>query len=293
MLGTIRQATELAGICDCHIHVFDSNTERFPFAPGRTYTPPPASLEDLKDLHQELGVERMVIVQASPYGNDNRCLESVLQKCTATARGVAVVDPDAPESELRRLHDAGVRGLRINLETAGLSDPKVAEDALLSASCKASPLGWHVQTYTNLGVLEALADLIQELPVPLVIDHFGRPDAHLGISQPGFKRLLDNLSKGNVYIKLSAPYRISQEPDYTDVTPLAQAFIEANANQVLWGTDWPHPGTAGGARNAPEKVTPFRKEDNKRALARLLEWAQTLEVAKKILVDNPARLYDF
>jgi predicted TIM-barrel fold metal-dependent hydrolase len=147
-----------------------------------------------------------------------------------------------------------------------------------------------VQTYTNLGILAPLTDAIAKLPTPLVVDHFARPKAEHGMAQPGLAEFLGLLRSGKVYVKISAPYRISQLPDYPDAAPIARAMIHANPDRILWGSDWPHPGAA---KRDPAVVEPFRPEDNGRALNRLAEWTQSRQQLQQILVENPARLYQF
>ncbi|WP_242697625.1 amidohydrolase family protein [Bordetella petrii] len=281
-----------AGACDCHVHVFGP-ARQYPYDPARTYTPADAPLAELSALHRELGIARTVIVQPSPYGADNRCLLDALARLDGAGRGVAVIDDSTTDAALAAMQQAGVRGVRVNLETAGEHDPAVARRKLQRAAERVAPLGWHVQTYTNLATFAALADSLPGLPATLVVDHFGRAQAGLGLAQPGLDRLLDAVAAGRVYVKLSAPYRISREPDYADAAPLARALIDANPDRMLWGSDWPHPGSAAGGPLSIDGITPFRQEDNRRALARCLEWAGSPERARKILADNPARLYGF
>ncbi|AGW90440.1 hypothetical protein N234_10395 [Ralstonia pickettii DTP0602] len=285
-------ARPTAGICDCHVHVFGP-ASAYRFDAARTYTPADAPLDALLALHRSLGIDRTVIVQPSPYGADNTCLLDALAQLGGAGRGVAVIDETTSGDALTAMHRAGVRGVRVNLETAGEHDAEVARRRLLSAAKRVAPLGWHVQTYTNLATLSALSDVLSDLPAPLVVDHFGRAQAELGPSQAGFDTLLAALASGRVYVKLSAAYRISRAPDYADVAALARALIDANPDRVLWGTDWPHPGSAAGRPLSVAGITPFRDEDNARALLRCLEWAGTTERAHKLLVDNPARLYGF
>lgn len=284
------------GACDCHTHVFGP-PDRFPFAPDRVYTPGVAAVESLAALHHALRLDRAVIVQPSPYGADNSCTVDGLQRLWKEfgrqARAIAVIDRRTSDAELRALHDAGVRGVRVNLETSGVHDPAAARVLLEEAAARVAPLGWHVQTFTSLPVIAALRDVLARLPVPLVIDHFGRAQGALGPAQPGFDALLELVGSGQAYVKISAAYRISEQPDHADVAPLARALIDANPDRVVWGTDWPHPG---GHRRAPherDEIEPFRPEDDGRALNRLQTWAPDAAVLRRILVDNPARLYDF
>lgn len=294
ILGTNHEGPAFSappGACDCHVHVFGP-AARFPYAPGRSYTPGDASLADLLTLHRHLGIERVVIVQASPYGSDNACTLDALARIGPNARAVAVIDPGIDDASLAAMQAAGVRGVRINLESAGQHDPAVARDLLTAAARRVAPLGWHVQVYTGLPVLVALEPAIRALPVPLVVDHFGRASAAAGIADPGFGVLCDLLADGRIWVKLSAPHRISQAADCTDAAPLARALIEANPDQVVWGSDWPHPGGTPGSRRA-DVIEPFDPVDDGRALNRLVGWTRGGDDLARILVDNPARLYGF
>lgn len=278
------------GACDCHTHVFGL-PERYPYAPARTYTPGPASTEELLALHTALGIERVVIVQPSVYGTDNRCTLDAVRTLGDRARAVAVVAPDLDRAALRALHDAGVRGIRLNLETAGQHDPAAAKDAFLRAADLVQPLGWHIQTFTNLRVIAALHDTFRAFPVPLVVDHFGGAMAAAGLGQPGLDALLDLVQWGRAYVKLSAPHRSAARPD--DAGPIAAALIAANPDRILWGTDWPHPASRPHARHDPEAVEPFDPIDDGQALSRVQRWGRNPATIRAILVDNPARLYGF
>ncbi len=273
--------------CDCHTHIFGP-VEEFPYSSKRLYTPGDASIDDLKALHRALHIDRVVIVHPSPYGTDNACTVNAVRKLGA--RGVAVIEDSTSARELADMHAAGIRGVRVNLESYGESDPGVAGRQLQNAAERVTPLGWHVQTYTNLAILAALHDTILALPTTLVVDHFGRPQAARGTGQPGFDALLALLRSGRVYVKISAAYRISQQPDYADVAPIARAMIDANPDRIVWGTDWPHPGAA---KRDPAVIEPFRPEDDGAALNRLAGWTKNRTELQKILVDNPARLYQF
>ena len=292
ILGVAHTAPAFAvpkGACDCHTHIFGPDAT-FPLSPKRLYTPGPASIADLTALHQALHIDRVVIVHPSPYGADNVVTIDAVRKLGPRARGVAVIDDMTTDAMLDDMHDAGIRGVRVNLESYGESDPAVAGRHLQQAAARVARLGWHVQTYTNLAILAALTDIISQLPTTLVVDHFGRPKAALGTSQPGFAEFLVQLRSGKVYVKISAPYRISLVPHYTDASAIARAMIAANPDRIVWGTDWPHPGAA---KRDPAVIEPFRPEDDGLALNRMTEWAQSSAELKKILVDNPARLYQF
>ena len=280
------------GACDCHVHVFGKAAE-FPFAARRGYTPPPASTEELLALQRGLSLSRVVIVQPSIYGSDNSCTLDGMRRLGDRARGVAVIDDATSNAALDEMHQAGVRGIRVNLETAGKTDPDAARRNLLAAVERVAPRGWHVQVYTRLSVVSALADEITRLSVPIVIDHFGGAQASAGIRQPGFSDLLALVKAGYAYVKVSAAYRSSEKaPAYDDVAPLARALIDANPDRIVWGTDWPHPHAAPPGA-AFDQVAPLYDIDDGLALNQLASWAPDAAIRHKILVDNPARLYDF
>jgi len=280
------------GACDCHVHVFGTAAE-FPFAAGRGYTPPPASAAELLALQRALRLSRVVIVQPSVYGSDNSCTLDGMRRLGARARGVAVIDAATSRAELDGMQRAGIRGVRVNLETAGETDPDAARRNLTAAVERVAPLGWHVQVYTRLSVITGLREEVARLPVPIVFDHFGGAQAAGGIDQPGFAALLELVGAGHAYVKVSAAYRSSERaPAYDDVAPLARALIAANPERILWGTDWPHPHAAVPGASA-DAIAPFYDIDNGLALNQLRLWAPSAAVRRKILVENPARLYDF
>lgn len=292
ILGVVHTAPAFempGGACDCHVHVFGPD-EKFPLSAKRRYTPGAASIGDLTAMHQALHIERVVVVHPSPYGADNAVTVDAVRKLGHRARGVAVIDGTISDAMLDDMHGAGIRGVRVNLESHGESDPAVAGRHLQHAAGRVARLGWHVQTFTNLAILTALHDVILKLPVTLVADHFGLAQASLGTDQSGFAKFLTLLRSGNIYVKISAPYRISQQPNYNDAAPIARAMIAANPDRIVWGTDWPHPGAA---KRDPALIEPFRPEDNGAALNRLAGWTRNRSELQKILVDNPARLYEF
>lgn len=280
------------GACDCHTHVFE-DAARFPFAAGRGYTPPPATADDLLELQRALHLSRVVIVQPSVYGSDNACTLDGMRRLGARARGVAVIDETTTDAALRDMDAAGIRGVRVNLETAGQTDPALALKELHGAAARVGPLGWHVQTYTRLSVIAALADAMARLSVPLVIDHFGGAPAAGGVDQPGFAALLALVGAGRAYVKISAGYRSSDmAPAFGDVAPLARAVIAANPDRIVWGTDWPHPHAPRPGSTAFDISPPYDIDDGL-VLNQLPLWAPDAAIRRKILVDNPARLYDF
>jgi predicted TIM-barrel fold metal-dependent hydrolase len=259
------------GACDCHVHIFGP-PERYPLARDRAYTPPEASIEGLLALQKRLGFERVVIVQPSVYGTENSCTLDALRRLGPRARGVAVIDSSTPDEELEKMKGAGVRGVRVNLQTGG-GGPALIEEA----AARAAALGWHVQTFARIALLRRL----KPLPVPLVVDHFGLPE-----SMEDVRYLALLLRQGNSYVKLSGPHRLRMDPG-----SVVRALLEANPERCVWGSDWPHPFTRG-ARD-PSTVQPFDPIDDAAALERLHGWVGDAALFRKILVDNPARLYDF
>jgi predicted TIM-barrel fold metal-dependent hydrolase len=281
------------GACDCHTHIF-GEPEKFPFFAGRVYTPEQASPEEMAALHNTLHIERVVIVTPSVYGTDNSATIYGVKARGPDARAVAVIDEKTPDSELDAMNSAGVRGIRINLATSGISDPAVARQRLQAAIERAKSRNWHVQIYSNLKVIAALKDHLAQSPVPLVLDHFAGAQAALGADQPGFADVVELVRSGRAYVKISGAYRASKAaPDYGDVAPLAKALIAANPDRIVWGTDWPHPDAVAPPGKKPTEITPLLQIDDGRLLNLLPVWAPDAAVRKKILVTNPARLYGF
>jgi predicted TIM-barrel fold metal-dependent hydrolase len=282
-----------SGACDCHTHVF-GDPRRFPMTPSRVYTPEPASVEAMRTLHRALHMDRVVIVQPSVYGTDNSCTLDALRQLGARARAIAVIGDATPDDALVAMDRAGVRGIRLNLETSGLVDPAIARQRLRTAMERVRGRRWHVQLNTRLTVIEALEDDIRHAPVPVVFDHFGGAQASLGAGQPGFASLVNLVRTGSAYVKISGAYRSStRAPDYADVAPLANALIAANPRRILWGTDWPHPDSAQvpGRRNTD--IAPLLQVDDGALLNQLAVWAAEPALRKRILVDNPRELYRF
>jgi len=278
--------------CDCHTHIFDPL--QFPYAADRTYTPEAALPDEMSALHRALHIDRVVIVTPSVYGTDNSATLFGIRARGRNARGVAVIGKKTQESDLDTMAKAGVRGIRINLVTTGQIDLGAARRRVTWASDRIKRRNWHIQIYAKLGVISSLKGVIQDSPIPVVFDHFGGLQAELGVEQPGFADLVELVVSGKAYVKLSGAYRASERgPDYPDLVPLARALVAANDQRVLWGTDWPHPGTAPPPGGQRTDVTPLLQIDDGRLLNQLAVWAPDLVVRRKILVDNPARLYDF
>ena len=245
-------------------------------------------------LHKALHVERVVIVTPSVYGPDNSATLFGIKARGATARGVAVIDDNTPEGDLDAMSQAGFRGMRLNLATGGVNDPAVGRQRLQAAVDRIKARGWHIQLFTNLAMISAIRDLVAAAPVPVVFDHFGGAVAACGVAQPGFADLLELAKSGKAYVKISGGYRASNlAPDYPDAAPLARALIAANADRMLWGTDWPHPDSVTPPDKKITDVTPMFQIDDGALLNQLPVWAPDAAIRKKILVDNPARLYGF
>lgn len=282
------------GTCDCLTHIF-ANPAQFPMAPGRTYTPQPALVPEIEALHDALHVDRVIIVHPTVYGTDNSCTLDAIQRIGDRARGIAVVEPKTSAAVLDRMDRAGMRGIRINMETIGQIDPAIARKRLQDAiEMVTNQPGWHIQIYTRPAIIEAVYDLLETCPVPLAFDHFGGTQAENGMEEAGFRLLLELLRSGKAYVKLSAPYLVSKlAPDFPDVNPLARALIAANRERILWGTNWPHPYVIHRPDRKPTDIYPLRQVDDGQLFNLLPAWAPDPEDLQLILAENPGRLYGF
>ncbi len=267
------------GAVDAHCHVFGPG-DRFPFAPERKYTPCDAGKEQLWALRDFLGFDRNVIVQATCHGADNRALVDALEDAADRARGVATVKAGVSDAELHALHAAGVRGARFNF-VKRLVDV-LPFDALAQIAQRIAPLGWHIVIYFEAAELDGLYDFFTSLPTPVVVDHMGRPDVTKPPDGPEFGRFVQLLDENpNFWSKVSCPERLSHSgpPGYDDVVPFARRIVESFPDRVLWGTDWPHPNMKS------------HMPDDGKLVDYIPRIAVTPELQKKLLVDNPARLY--
>ncbi len=279
------------GACDCHVHTFDP--QHFPYSPSRPYTPEPVSVDELQSLHKALHMSRVIVVQTTVYGTDNSGALDAMKKLGSRARGVAVIDEKTPESALDEMERAGMRGIRLNLETAGETDPAAGRKRFQAAVERIKNRKWHIQIYARLSVIEGIKDLVAAAPMPVVFDHFGGMQAALGGDQLGFSSLMTLIRTGKAYVKISAPYRSSTlAPDYSDVAPLARALVASNPQRILWGSDWPHPGIPVPGRSNSQ-ITPFFQIDDGQVLNFLPKWVPDAAMRKTILVENPAKLYGF
>jgi 2-pyrone-4,6-dicarboxylate lactonase len=271
---------------DAHCHVFGPG-ERFPYAPERKYTPCDATKEQLFALRDHLGFARNVIVQATCHGTDNRALVDALEASGGMARGVASVGQDVTEVELLRLHAAGVRGTRFNF-VKRLAD-FTPRDVLMDIATRVAPLGWHVVVYFEAHDLPELWEFFTTLPTTVVVDHMGRPDVSQPADGPAFELFVRLMREHrNVWAKVSCPERLSvagppavdgEQLPYRDVVPFARRLVETFPDRVLWGTDWPHP-------NLKDHMP-----DDGLLVDFVPQIARTSEAQRKLLVDNPMRLY--
>ena len=268
-----------AGAVDAHCHVFGPG-HLFPYAPNRKYTPCDAPKEQLWALQEHLGFSRNVIVQAACHGADNRAMVDALRHSHGSARGVAVVTPDIGEQELREMDAAGVRAVRFNF-LKRLVDA-LPRDDLLRVAEKVAALGWHIVIYFEAEDLPGLYDFFTSLPTVVVVDHMGRPDVSKDPDGEEFQLFLQLLRENpNFWSKVSCPERLSASgpPGYDDVVPFARRVVEAFPERVLWGTDWPHPNMKS------------HMPDDGKLVDFIPRIAVTPELQKKLLVDNPLRLY--
>lgn len=269
------------GAVDAHCHVFGPG-DQFPYAPERKYTPCDAGRDTLYALRDHLGFARNVVVQATCHGSDNRAMVDALVHCGGKARGVATVKSDISAEELAEMHEAGVRGVRFNY-VKRLVDPK--PDAYYRGIIdKIAALGWHVVIYFEAADLAEKWDFFTSLPTTVVVDHMGRPDVTKSVDGPEFGLFLRFMEENpNVWSKVTCPERLSKSgpPTYDDVVPFAKAVVDRFPDRVLWGTDWPHPNL---------NMVGHMPDDGK-LVDMIPRIAVTAELQRKLLVDNPMRLY--
>jgi D-galactarolactone isomerase len=270
-----------AGTTDTHIHIYDSS--RYPTAPTAAFTPPDASIAEYDAVCDLLGIDRTVLVQATTYGTDNRCMLDAMAKMGRDrVRGIAIVDLSVTDEDLKRFADAGVRGIRFQMFPGGV----VTWDMVQPLAERVKPLGWHVilqfdgrEFPKREAAVRRLADT-----VTVVLDHTGKFIEPVPVDHPAFQMMLGLMKTGQFYAKVSGPYETSKKgpPNYEDVSALAAELVRTAPDRILWASNWPYVNPPGG-------VYP----DTVRMLDLLLDWAPDETTRKKILVDNPARLYGF
>ncbi|GGB56635.1 amidohydrolase family protein [Blastomonas aquatica] len=266
------------GAVDAHCHVFGPMAQ-FPFSPKAKYLPQDAGPEALFGLRDRLGFARNVIVQASCHGTDNRATLHAIALSNGMARGVAVVDPAITDAELDTLHAGGIRGVRFNFLKRLVDD--APKDRFLEVARRIERLGWHVVVYFEADILDEMLPFLAAIPVPIVIDHMGRPDVRqgpAGADMAAFRRLLD--SRDDIWTKVTCADRLDPAgPPYADFVRAVRPLVADYPDRVLWGTDWPHPNM--------ESVLP----DDGALVDTIAQIAPTPALQRKLLVDNPMRLY--
>ncbi|WP_293969562.1 amidohydrolase [Sphingomonas sp.] len=267
-----------AGAVDAHCHVFGPAAD-FPFSPKAKYQPQDATPEMLFALRDRLGFARNVIVQASCHGTDNAATLNGIARSNGLARGVAVVDPAISDEDLDALHAGGVRGIRFNFLKRLVDD--APKDKFLAVAQRIRRLGWHVVIYFEADILEEMKPFIAAIPVPVVIDHMGRPDVTQGpggADMTAFRALMD--SRDDIWVKVTCPDRLDPAgAPYDDFVAAVRPLVEAYPDRVLWGTDWPHPNME------------TRIPDDGGLVDVIPRIAVTENLQRKLLVDNPMRLY--
>jgi D-galactarolactone isomerase len=261
--------------CDTHIHVYD---DRYPVAPSTVLRPPPSGLSAYAELQADLGLQRAVIVQPTTYGLDNRCQLDAVARLGDRARAVVVVDDSVTAEELERLSQAGARGVRFHMLPGGA----LPWDILHAVAERVAEFGWHVQLQLNGRELAARASSLASLPCPLVIDHIGRFTPPVEPDHLAFRALLDLIDTGSCWVKLSAPYESGADdaPDHHRMATLARHLVAHAPERMLWASNWPHP-----SQSTPPDPAQLRRW--------MLEWLDDPAVRRRVLVDNPARLYGF
>jgi D-galactarolactone isomerase len=265
------------GAADCHHHIYDP---RFAYQPGAILTPPFATVADYRRLQHKLGTSRNVVVQPSTYGTDNACMLDVLAQMPY-ARGVCVVNASVSDAELKRLHAAGTRGLRIQF---GLGNP-VGQDEVMPLAKRIAALGWHIQCNMPPDQLVAMEKLLLSLPCPVIIDHLGRATA---VGQPQYDTVRRLLQSGHGWVKVSGAYLYGggTVPGYAGASAAAKGYIATAPERCVWGSDWPHP-------DATKKLNPVAMPDDVVLFNLLADWAPDETLRHRILVENPETLYHF
>jgi len=268
-----------ANACDCHFHIVGPQ-DAYPFPPGKDYVPTEALTDDYDTHVAPIGIERRVIVATSAYGLDNRRIEAALATWGKhRTRAVATLGAAVTAAEIARLHDLGFRAVRIFEWIEGGNS--LADLETLAA--KVAPFDWHIELCMSVEHLADLKARIRTLPADVVFDHMGFLPVAVPLDHPGRRSLIELLGEGRSWVKLSSQYRLTAEgpPGYADVAPMARALVAANPERVVWGTDWPHPMFNGPLPNAGDLIDS------------IADWTEDPAQQRRILVENPAALYDF
>ncbi len=264
-----------ANACDCHMHIYNG---RFPIAPSATLKPADALPGDYKLLQKRIGTTRNVIVTPSTYGTNNGATLDGMAQLAPNVRGVAVVDTSVSDDELKRLHGLGMRGTRFNLVQAGATTVEMLEPL----AKRIHDLGWHIQINAKPELIVEIEPLLMRLPTPLVFDHLAHVPRDAGVDSPGYKTMRKLIDRGRTWVKLSGAYQDTKvgPPTYADATPIAQAYVKAAPERMVWGSDWPHP-------------TEKDKPDDAVLFDLLAVWVPDEATRNRILVQNPEALYGF
>jgi 2-pyrone-4,6-dicarboxylate lactonase len=274
-----RLFTPPANATDAHCHIFGP-ADKFPFADDRTYTPPDSGIDDFLVLQERLGLSRAVFVQASCHGVDNSAMVDAIIRGNGRFAGVAMVDESFSDADIQKLHDVGVRGTRFNFVAHLGGAPEMDEYWRIVE--RVARFGWHIVLHFDAKDLPSHAEMLDQMPVPYVIDHMARIDAKAGLDQEPFQQLLELMRDERAWVKISGAERQTADgtPPYDDVIPYAKALVAAAPDRILWGSDWPHPNV---------RATP----DDGDLIDFVAEVAPDEATRQKILVTNPERLYDF
>jgi predicted TIM-barrel fold metal-dependent hydrolase len=269
------------GACDTHAHICGPEAV-VPYDPKRIYTPPDALLPAYEHMLKTLGVARMVLVQPSVYGEDNRVMLKAMHDATLPARGVAVVPMDVETAVLEALHLAGIRGVRFNLVDVKGPRTGLPLAGIAAVAERIKPLGWHVELLVHVDDYPDFGVMFRDFPTEIVVGHLGYFRPGCAVDHPGFQGLLDLAEAGRCWVKLTGPYRIAaQDFPYADADPFAAALVARAPHRLLWGTDWPHV--------MMKKAMP----DDGRLADILPRWVSDDKLRRRILIDNPAQLYQF
>ena len=270
-----------AGACDSQFHVL-GDPERYPTRPGAAYHMPSATWDRALYMHKQLGIERGVIVQTTTYGADHQVVVDGLEAMGPGYKGCAnaLVFAEKDDVYLEMLSAAGVNGARFSFRAALGA---VLDDAAFDhAVGKLRDLGWYMKVQPEQSGIAEGAARIENLDIPVLIDHMGRVDLDKGANDPSLKKLLELLDRGNFWVMLSLGEKVSKAgPPWDDVVPLAQRLIRHAPERVVWASDWPHP------------VSVKQPPNDADILELLYRYAQDEDELKRILVDNPAKLFGF
>ncbi len=269
--------------CDCHAHICGPQAT-YGYIPERIYSPPDALLPAYRHLLSTLGCSRAVLVQPSFHGTDNRAMLAAMAQAGDAFRGVAVLADDASEREIAALHAAGVRGARLNIVDVKTGKGELPLDRIARLADRIKPFGWHIELLMHVDEFPELDRMLAPLPVDCVFGHLGYVRAEKGVEAAGFQALLRLMRAGRAWVKLTGPYRISAGPlPHADTHAFAHALVEAAPDRLVWGSDWPHVKA--------EWTIPMPNDGD---LADLLTlWVADADTCRRVLVDNPARLYGF